>query len=91
MDGLFIGEAGGLDAAGDAVFGAEPEHPARLGIDVPGAAALGCPANLEFGRLECSPVRQGRLPLRKLRPPQDADGSPFESELWPLSYLMLAI
>ena len=42
MDDLFIGEAGGLDAAGDAVFGAEPGPPARLGIDVPGGAALGC-------------------------------------------------
>ena len=44
VDDVVVGQVGGLDAAGDAVFGAQPGDPARLGVDFLGGVALGRPA-----------------------------------------------
>src|SRR5262245_23041160 len=53
VDDLFVGEVGGLDAAGDAVFGAQPRDPACLGVDLGGGVALVGPAVAEDGVAAC--------------------------------------
>ena len=49
VDDLLVGEVGGLDPAGDAVFGAQPGHAAGLGVDLGGGVALVGPAVPEDG------------------------------------------
>src|SRR5215472_11151750 len=48
-DDVVVGEVGGLDPAGDAVFGPQPGHPAGLGVDVFGGVTLGRPPVSEDG------------------------------------------
>ena len=48
-DDLLVGEVGGLDPAGDAVFGAQPGHAACLGVDLFGGVALDGPPWPEDG------------------------------------------
>ena len=49
VDDVLIGEVGGLDPAGDAVFGAQPADAAGLGVDLGGRVALAGPAVPEDG------------------------------------------
>src|SRR5215472_13016431 len=49
VDDLVVGEVGGLDPAGDAVFGAQPADAAGLGVDLGGRVAHAGPAVAEDG------------------------------------------
>jgi hypothetical protein len=49
VDNVVVGEVSGLDAAGDAVFGAEPADAAGLRVDLFGGVALVGPAVAEDG------------------------------------------